>query len=296
MLTYEHHSDTRQRDLRSAASTRVLIMAMAGATLLAFAGCSKVQSVRASLSDVTGSVNQQPVQVPDSEIEVRQFVSKWDRLYRQDPKNKNNARNFARGLRAARRPDQAVAVLQKAVMHDPRDNSLLADYGKALADAGRFQEAANALERAQSPETPSWSILSAQGSVADQMGNHTLAQQYYLQALKHAPGEPRIMSNLGLSYALSKELSKAEQTLRQATAHPRADGRVLQNLSLVLALQGKFDEAENLQRRVLSASDASANIAAIRRMIAQSNTWREISSIGPGNNPPRKINRRTARR
>ncbi len=53
-----------------------------------------------------------------------------------------------------------------------------------------------------------------------------------------------MLSNLGLSYALTKQLPEAEAALREASASPRADARVRQNLALVLALEGKFAEAE----------------------------------------------------
>ena len=109
------------------------------------------------------------------------------------------------------------------------------------------------LGRAHAPERPDWRILSAQGAVADQVGDHPLAQRYYDAALKVAPGEPTVLSNQGLSFALSKRLPEAEQALRQADAHPDADERVRQNLALVLALQGKFGEAEAVLRRDLPA-------------------------------------------
>lgn len=258
---------------------RAALVVLSGFIALSFAGCAKVSQMRASFADVTGSVSKPATKVPDSELEVRRFLAKWSKRYQENPKDKIAARNFARGLRAARRTQQAVAVLQKAVIQNPKDNNLLADFGKALADAGRFKQAAAVLDRAQSPEQPNWSISSAQGSVADQLGKHALAQEFYTQALKVNPGEPRVLSNLGLSYALSRDLPKAERVLRQAARHPRADRRVMQNLSLVLALQGKFGEAEQLQKQVLPAADAMANIAAIKRMISQSNTWREISNI-----------------
>jgi len=47
----------------------------------------------------------------------------------------------------------------------------------------------------------------------------------------------------------------------------------------VLALQGKFAEAETIERRDLSAEDAAANVSAIRQMIAQSTTWRDIQAV-----------------
>ena len=152
-------------------------------------------------------------------------------------------------------------------------------------------EAADVLSHAHTPDHPNWSILSAQGVVADQMGDHAAAQGYYQAALKIVPGEPSVLSNLGLSYALDKQLDLAEQTMRQAVASPRADARVRQNLALVLALEGKFAEADDLEKHDLSPADAAANVAQIRQMIAQSNTWRDIQKL---DNPPapRRVRRR----
>ncbi len=119
-------------------------------------------------------------------------------------------------------------------------------------------------------------MLSAQGSVADQMGDHERARDYYNSALKIRPDDPAVLSNLGLSYALSRNLPTAESTLRHAAGQPAADMRVRQNLALVLALQGKFGEAEEVSRRDLGPADAASNVAEIRRMISQSDTWSVI--------------------
>ena len=129
---------------------------------------------------------------------------------------------------------------------------MLGAYGKALADAGRLKEASTVLANAHTPERPNWSILSAQGSVADQLGDHKQAQNYYEAAIRMRPDEPSVMSNLGLSYALNKQLPQAEETLRDAANNPKADMRIRQNLALVLALEGKFGEAENWSRRDLA--------------------------------------------
>lgn len=191
---------------------------------------------------------------------------------------------YAAALKTAGRFAEAVAVLENVAVHNAEDPSVLGAYGKALADAGRFQEAERVLENAQSPAHPDWSILSAQGAVQDQLGDHEKAQTYYQTALRIAPGEPGVLSNLGLSYALSKRLDLAEATLRQAAASPRADTRVRQNLALVLALRGKFAEAREVDSADLSPAQADANIEAIRKMIAQSDTWSKIrvSDAAPG--------------
>jgi Flp pilus assembly protein TadD len=153
---------------------------------------------------------------------------------------------------------------------------------------GRLREAADVLSRAHTPDNPNWSVLSAQGSVADQLGDHAQAQSFYSTALKIKPGDPGILSNLGLSYALSNRLADAEQTERQAAASLGADMRVRQNLALVLGLEGKFGEAEQIAQQDLPPADAAANIAAIRSMIAQSNTWRKIQQTGNRTRPAAK--------
>ena len=129
-----------------------------------------------------------------------------------------------------------------------------------------------------SPDNPNWSVVSTRGSIADQMGDHQEAQALYETALKLSPGEPSVLSNLGLSYALSHDPRRAEQVLREACANPRADMRERQNLALVLALQGKFAEAEQVSQRDLSPQQARDNVASIRQMISQNNGWREIQA------------------
>ena len=123
------------------------------------------------------------------------------------------------------------------------------------------------LERAHSPDQPDWRILSVQGAVLDQMGRHEEAQRYYASALRIVPEEPSVLSNLGLSYALSKDLPRAEETLRRASARGSTDKRVRQNLALVVGLQGRFQDAEAIARADLPPDQAAENVAYLRRMM-----------------------------
>jgi Flp pilus assembly protein TadD len=125
------------------------------------------------------------------------------------------------------------------------------------------------LGRAHTPDQPDWRVLSVQGAVLDQMGRHDEARRYYSTALKMVPDEPSVLSNLGLSYALSKDLPKAEEILRQASEQKGAEPRVRQNLALVVGLQGRYAEAETIARGDLSPEEASANVAYLRQMIEQ---------------------------
>jgi len=239
-----------------------------------------------SSGDVTGSIGS-----PGADASrLPALAAQYDRA----PENKTIAMNYAQALRAGGRATEAAAVLQRVAARNPMDRQILGAYGKALAETGRLKEAASVLKGAHTAERPDWSVLSAQGSVADQMGDHKAAQVYYQTSLRIAPGEPAVLSNLGLSYALSRNLPEAEQALRQANAHPRADARVRHNLSLVLALQGNFKEAEEIQLKDMPPDQAAANVATIRQMIAQSNTWRDIERQGSQQKKPQAKPKRQA--
>ena len=226
--------------------------------------------------DVTGSLrtaSPDALQAQSAELSER---------YARKPGEKAISLRYARVLKALNQQGQAVAVLETASIANPRDNEVLSAYGKALADAGRFDQANAVLVSAHSPDRPDWRILSAQGTIADQQNNHEAAQRLYQDALKIAPNEPTILSNMGLSYALSRRLDLAETTLRSAAASQKADPRVRGNLALVLALQGKFKESEDIASRDLSLADAEANVSYVRHMISQSNSWRQIEKAEKG--------------
>lgn len=252
---------------------------LAGLVALSTAGC--LAHSKADLNETEAYATLKPSAEAPTPEQWRQSAEAWGRRFEADPGDAQAAMYYARALRATDQRAQAVAVLQQAAIRSPKSLDLLAAYGKALADGGRYKEAQEVLARAHAPERPDWRILSAQGAVADQTGDHPLAQRYYDAALKIAPGEPTVLSNLGLSYALSKRLPEAEGALRQADAHPNADGRVRQNLALVLALQGKVQETEAVLRRDLPPAEVSAALATLRRMAAQPNGLAAIRKAEP---------------
>lgn len=220
--------------------------------------------------DVTGTI------ATKDQAALRQQARDLGERYDGKPGEKSVSLRYAAVLRALNQQAQAVAVLEAASIANPKDNEVQAAFGKALAEAGRLDQAATVLASAHSPDRPDWRILSAEGTVADQQGRHEDAQRLYAEALRIVPNEPSVLSNLGLSYALSRRLDLAEATLRTAAGQPKASARVRGNLSLVLALQGKFKESELVASHDLSVAEAEANISYVRQMIAQPNSWKQI--------------------
>jgi Flp pilus assembly protein TadD len=118
--------------------------------------------------------------------------------------------------------------------------------------------------------------LSAEAAILDQLGKSAEARALYRRALDIKPNDPSILSNLGMSYVLEGDLRTAETYMRSAAEQRSADSRVRQNLALVVGLQGRFEEAERIAGEELSPEQAKANVAYLRKMLAQQNAWSQI--------------------
>ncbi len=250
-----------------ARAARLLASAALAATLaLASAACTTTSG------DMTGALGSPSA--PRNDGEWRNAAQVWGARYRENPGDAEAAIRYAQALRATDQRTQAAAVLEQASIRSPQNMQLLGAYGRALADVGSYQQALDVLGRAHTPDAPDWRILNAQGAVLDQLGRHPEAQRHYANALKIVPNEPAVLSNLGLSYALAKDLKRAETTLRKAVAQAGASPKARQNLALVVGLQGRFSEAEDIARADLPPEDASANVAYLRQMLSQQNQWK----------------------
>ena len=247
------------------------LLASAGVFALATAVCGCASDPK---PETTGSITA-PAKGPRTEAESRRDVEGLGERYRANPSDGDTAIQYAQALRGIGQRSQAVAVLEQVSIQNPQDQAVLGAYGRALADVGNYDQALQVLNRAHTPEQPDWRILSVQGAVFDQMGRHDDARRHYASALRILPDEPSVLSNLGLSYALSKDLPKAEETLRRAAAQPTAELKVRQNLALVVGLQGRFSEAETIARGDLSPEEASANVAYLRQMLMQQKDFKK---------------------
>ncbi len=257
-------------------------LASAAVTAILAAGLGGCQT----MSDITGSITAKPETSANADPQ-RSTEIIGDR-YRENPKDADAALAYGQALRANGQRAQAAAVLEQATIAHPGNKALLAAWGRALADNGNFQQAFDVLSRAHSPDNPDWRILSVQGTALDQLGRHEEARGYYASALKIVPGEPSVLSNLGLSYMLTRDLPKAEQTLRQAYASPRADARVRQNLGLVVGLQGRFAEAETIVKADLPPEEAAANVTYLKDMLNRKDSPR----AGRGTIPVAALNQK----
>lgn len=266
------HSSGLARFLGSAA-VAVLLAASLG-------GCQTLNS-----PEITGALGAKAEMTP--EASSSKSVNALGERYRANPKDADAGVRYGNALRLNGQREQATAVLEQAVLANPGNKTVLAAYGRALVDNGNYQLGFDTLSKAHTPSNPDWRILSIQGTALDQLGNHEEARRYYASALKIVPDEPTVLSNLGLSYVLTKELPKAEATLRRAYERNSSDARVRQNLGLAIGLQGRFDEAEAIVRADLPPDQAAANVAYLKEMLANGDNRRAGTRTSAAEMPSR---------
>ena len=269
MNSHRYSSISDSRWLKGA-SIAILALALGGC-----AGQKKELTTGSVPSSSTASFSQ-PVSSMNA-TELAAAAESIGQAYERNPKDRAAGLNYANMLRMTGRNDQALAVMQQVAIHFPSDREVLAAYGKSQAAAGQLEQALNTISRAQTPDRPDWRLKSAEGAILDQLGRAAEARKRYRDALQIEPNEPSVLSNLGMSYLLAKDLKTAETHLRNAASQPGANSGIRQNLALAVGLQGRFGEAEKIAREELSPQQAEANVKYLRSILSQQNAWKKLA-------------------
>jgi len=217
---------------------------------------------------------------PASLKETAKLGERWQ----SDPKNLQLGLAYAGQLKKLGQSTQQLQVLGTLTQYHPEDQKLLTIYGRELAQAGQSQQAQTVLAKAITAGSTDWKAYSAMGSTLDQQAKYSEAREYYQRALKISPGNVAILNNLGMSYALEGDLKQAETVLKQASASPegKKEPRLRQNLALVVGLQGRFDEASQIASTDLPPQQVEENMAYLQKMLAQPNTWQQLTDKPAG--------------
>ena len=204
---------------------------------------------------------------------------------------------LAQAARSAGQQDSALGVYQKLLRAEPDASDILTAmaetyfeqgaHARALAayDQALAKESTTGGERAQAltgrgrtllalarsasaerdfsdaltlkPDDPV--ALNGRGVAADMQGRHMNAQAFYRQALAHDPGNERVRSNLGLSFALAARFDEAVAELGSLAKNTEQVPKARHNLALALGLMGRSAQARQLTNGELEASQADGN-------------------------------------
>ena len=211
------------------------------------------------------------------QAQSQQGLAELTGRYKSNPRDKTNIIRYAAALRSVGQSQQAVAVLEQGMAYYAKDADISVAYAKALTADGRFEQSLQVINNAIRPDAPDWNALLVKGATLDQMGRNDEARQIYVQALVFAPGEASVEANLGLSYAMTNELTTAEQHLRKAVQMRNATSQIRQNLALIVGLQGRFDESRALYAAELPPEQVNNNMTYVRALLTQQNRWDAIA-------------------
>ncbi|NIJ40778.1 Flp pilus assembly protein TadD [Parvibaculum indicum] len=296
-------ADRTQRRSGRRSERRVSYLAMATVcSMLALGGCASTGSGTAAPEATAaraGTESQAPARTRQSDEELRAAALKalktkdyvtaatcWSYLHDRHQDNAEIAVQYSSALRHIGSYDQAGTVMQRIQLLHKDNPAVLGEYGKVLVASGRVDQGVSMLQAAFGKSSRDWRLPSAIGVAYDQMGRYAEARGEYHKALELAPGEPSVLTNMGLSYALEGDLDKAEEVLRQAVANPNAGASARQNLAVVLGLQGHFEEARRLARADLPPNIAENNISYLKSMLSQPALWEKLKTLdGNGSNP-----------
>lgn len=255
---------------RARPRTAILFM-LASAVVLT--GCNKTTGQLTPASSLSTAST-----TPVSLDALAELGDKWQ----ANPGDVGKGLAYANGLESLGQKDQALDVYQKLSEADPKNAKLAGLYGRKLVAAGKTEQAIPVLEGAERLGDTDWRVMSALGTAYDQKGLYQKAREQYAKALATDPQNLAVMNNLAMSYALEGNLKEAEKELRAADALPRSksEPRIRQNLALVVGLEGRFDEATKLAQDDLPPEQVQENMAYLKKMLSQPNTWQQISDGG----------------
>lgn len=224
------------------------------------------QSEKQTLSDLDGA-HYTPRSQKDREAILTQDLfaqaAFWSREYDLNPADLEAAINLTSALRRLGNAAKAVEIAQHTRAMYPRSTELMTELAASHISGEQPREAIKIADQALRQPLPNAGvharILSIKGAGLDQLEDFRGARDLYTQALQISPDDPKILSNVGLSYALEGDPRTAEIWLRRAAILPTASASVRQNLSLVLGLQGKTEEAEHWAARDMSREAVQEN-------------------------------------
>ena len=199
-----------------------LLASAAVLAALAVGGCSTTTG--SGSPDTTGSIAPTPRRAP-----LCNGGRRWmpgAQRYRANPADPDAAIRYAQALRAsasARRPPPSSSNPRSTIRTTAPCSAPMAARSPTTATSSRRSTCSTAPIRRTSPTGAS---CRCRARCSTRWAAMPTRSGYYASALRLMPDEPSVLSNLGLSYALSKNLPEAETTLRRAAAQRgrRAEG------------------------------------------------------------------------
>jgi tetratricopeptide (TPR) repeat protein len=183
----------------------------------------------------------------------REFLIR--RALQIDPDNTDGLEELAALLRALRRFDEALDVLQRLDRLTPDDPRVVADIGRCLSGLRRYGEAESYLRRALEGLDDANNRYDL-GLVLDRTGRPAEAMNEYRLALARNPTHRDALNNLGVGFARAGRLNEAATHFERLAAADPANPDAHANLGAILLSIGQPDRAAREFRAALAIDPA----------------------------------------
>ena len=255
---------------------RYSVSVLALASGLALAGCETTSTNAPGSASANAGASELPA-APLADDPLSQ-AAYWGARYEEEPESIELAIRYSASLRQLGSLEEASLFMSRVSSEHPNNADIFAELAKIFVEARRGEEALAPLGRAIALRSDDWRLFSLEGVAYDQMGDYDRATTSYERAMQLSSNNPAILNNYGLSRALAGDLEGAEIMLEAAVGLPEASAQSRQNLALVKGLQGDFNEAERLARADLSPDAVNNNMAYYRSVLTQPAAWSDFES------------------
>ena len=154
----------------------------------------------------------------------------------------------ASSAQMAGKPQEAAALLKGLAGKNPDNAGVLSAYGDSLRRLDRCDAAIGVYSQAialiKTAVPADWALFYRRGGCRQAQGDWPRAEADYKLALSLAPGEPRILNELGYSYVdRGENLPQALAMIQQAVAAAPGEGYIIDSLAWAYFRLGRYDEA-----------------------------------------------------
>lgn len=184
----------------------------------------------------------------------------WQRTIEVNPRLEVAYQGRAYAHVAARRYDQAIADMKRAIELNPRRYQMRVDLGWLYNQVGRHAEAIRTLRDLlkDDPANAKAMVLLADALLAEK-GDSSEAEAMYLEALRVAPGYDEAANNLALMYAQLRRTEEAERVVRQALEVNPGSAQLWRALGQHCDRLGALGDAESAFRRAIALQPEDAD-------------------------------------
>lgn len=172
--------------------------------------------------------------------------------------------------------NQAINLYKKASTMEPHNRKTKYRLARTWLSNGDLNNALKEYQSLLMVNKKDYKALNGLGVLLDNLAQYPRAQACYRQGLLYAPQDLAMLNNVGVSYALSGEVSKARHFLSIAREQSNGISRPKENLSLVnqyyLTEKNPWERQKTL-RQVFLLKKTETNRELIKKSLAISEHW-----------------------